>query len=153
ASPQGRRGVSDRLSCGLEPLQHHVEEPAKIAEGVVVEQSLAIGLVTQLRIPILRDLDEAKDLIVAEPLHWVVHSSLVKPQPVVVRLPVWPYPEAVAIHAYTRPLPEPSSHLGPGANSRQGVRLEIESKNARTDRAAARRSRIRPPLGRRWPTV
>src|SRR5262249_34693265 len=96
---------------------------------------------------------EANDLVVAEPLHRVVHPSLIEPEPVVVRLAVGPDAEAVTVHADPRPLPEPGTDLGPGSDACERLRLEVERKDPCAHRAAARRPAIGPRLGRRWRAV
>jgi hypothetical protein len=78
------------LPLGLQKLQDEVDQRAQVLHGLVVDEPLAVGLIEQLGVLVAADVDEADDLIVAEPLHGIVDAPLVQPQPAIARLAARP---------------------------------------------------------------
>src|SRR5215813_13899705 len=103
--------MSYGLSLGLENLQYEIEESSQILESLRVDDSLPIGLIAEFRVAILRDLDEAHHLVVAQADDRVVHAALVQSEPIVVWFAIRPHTEPIPIDADSGPLSQPCSCL------------------------------------------
>src|SRR6516162_8021921 len=120
--------MSQTLSLGFEDLEHEVHQPAQVIQCSRLEKPLAVRLINEVGIPVIRDLDEAQDLVVAQPHNGIVDPTLIETEPVVVRFTVWPHPKPVAIDADAGPLLQPRSDFHPGTDARDCVRFQIEGK-------------------------
>ena len=107
-----------------------------VFHGLVVDQPFAVGLIEKLRVPIAADVDETDDLVIAQPLHRIVHPPLVQPQPVIVRLAVRPDANTIPVNADAGPLLQPDTDLHARADPGHGLALEIEGKQPNPHRAA-----------------
>src|SRR5262245_20413396 len=115
--------MTERLPIRFNGLKDEVHEPTQVLERSIVHEAFAVRLVHQIRIRVTPDINEADDLVVAEMLDGVVHATLIKSQPVVMRLPVWPNAKAVAIDADPGPFAQPSPNLHPWCYLSQSLAL------------------------------
>src|SRR5262249_11601884 len=120
--------MSQRLSLGFKDLEDEVHQPAQVIQRSRLEKALAIRLINELGVPVIRDLDEAQDLVVAQPHNGIVDPTLIETQPVVVRFAVWPHPKPVAIDTDAGPFLQPASDFHPWTDACDCVGFQIEGK-------------------------